>query len=341
MIEIYTGKPGRGKTYRAVYEIAKESTQKKYFVIHNIAGLKKEVFKDPEQVKTFEEIMQKNQVDIDTFLSIEFLEMLCLSINERYRKPVLLVIDEAYDFFGQYTDQKMSLLAKHRHAGLRIMLIVQNQNQIFYKYKGLIDYEIRAKLRLFGHFIYQKIEGGENTGKQFIPIRKKNFDLYKSYQVKERAKLNLTFAAICAVIIIGGSFYAWRSVSMFGKSKKQVNEISDKMEIKESKDSNMSKIQEKIKVIQQFIQEYANYSFVGSAKYPYQNGYRLEYIIRNLKNNAQYELKSIFPNLLPVNHNRDILQCIDLDTKTMVKFLYIPEIEEKKPENEDEKGDKV
>ena len=50
MIIMYTGKPGGGKTYKAVDDILKLETQKKYVIIHNIDGLKKGKFKNPDEI---------------------------------------------------------------------------------------------------------------------------------------------------------------------------------------------------------------------------------------------------------------------------------------------------
>jgi len=56
MIKLFTGIPGCGKTYRAVYELQKESS--KYYVFHNIDSLKMERFENGQFIKDFSKLDQ-------------------------------------------------------------------------------------------------------------------------------------------------------------------------------------------------------------------------------------------------------------------------------------------
>ena len=51
MIKMFTGLPGCGKTYRAVYELKKECS--KYFILHNIDGLDESKFEDGKYIQSY------------------------------------------------------------------------------------------------------------------------------------------------------------------------------------------------------------------------------------------------------------------------------------------------
>lgn len=156
MIEAYTGTPGSGKTYHAVYDMW-EALKYGRPVISNIPldlpekllGKKRD-WKNWRLVETY---------DIKPFMLYQLSE----SIREQKgfkRVPedyILLVIDEAQLVFNcrdwQAQDRKewLSFFQQHRKLGYHVVLITQMAQMLDKHAQGLLEYEIvHRKFSNFG-----------------------------------------------------------------------------------------------------------------------------------------------------------------------------------------------
>jgi hypothetical protein len=228
MISLFTGRPGSGKSYRVVFELKKLS--QKYLIFHNIRGLKHDKFVGAE-LRQIDDFIQSKEIDIKTFLSLEYQEELCKAIKDQYDLRVLIVLDECYQFVGidSPPDQKRGVqkwLAQHRHLGQDVFLICQNPDQLYRPIRGLLFERVHAKKgKLLNFFMYDHYEGFQKIGTSKLPARQEIFDLYSSFQIAARkiktSKKLYVLIASCVISILVCALGFWQiSGGRISKAKK-------------------------------------------------------------------------------------------------------------------------
>ena len=83
MIVLYSGIPGSGKSYKMVHDL--EAEKKKYFVIHNIDGLKEDYLREGEGF-SFIKYCEDQQMEVEAFFSKEYQIELSEAIRAKYNK---------------------------------------------------------------------------------------------------------------------------------------------------------------------------------------------------------------------------------------------------------------
>jgi len=194
MIWLYSGTPGSGKSYHAVYDILKKIKRKnKNKVIANFNLQIKDKYK-----KNFEYIDNPE-------LTIEYLEK--YAAENHYvgvEGQTLVVIDEAQILFnsrdwGTNSKLRMSWIkffSQHRKYGFNFIMIAQFDKMIDKQIRALIEYEVaHMKVNNFFWFLPttfflcverwygQRMKVGHNI----VPYRKKIAKAYNSYSTFEAA----------------------------------------------------------------------------------------------------------------------------------------------------------
>ena len=205
MIVLFSGKPGTGKTYRCVRDLYK--IQDHFFIIHNIAGLKNELFEVPECIRTIESIVESLGVSSSAFFTVDCQTEITETIKKKYGRNVLMVIDEAQNILGRKDDLIKEWLSYHRHLGQEIWLVAQRNLMIHTDYRALVEYELRAKndsiFSLPFIYMYEKLSEGERVGFSIIFRSKKIYNSYKSFNMTQgRKKLSWLMPAIVIVICL-------------------------------------------------------------------------------------------------------------------------------------------
>lgn len=231
MFIFYTGLPGSGKSYRVVHDLLQTQNSKKgkkYYVYHNIDGLKEENFNDPFLINDWRDLITEGYcADEIQFFSEEFQTQLCREVQEKYGLPVLIIIDEAHRWFDRDRKSLKAWVSFHRHLGQDIWMVTQKQTMIHNSYRGLAEYEKRAKNNsLFDNpfvFIYSKICNGQTFGTEFKRKKKKVFEAYKSFEANNKKTVSLVIPAILCVIVLCGFLYYSLAMNRGGdKKEKQV-----------------------------------------------------------------------------------------------------------------------
>lgn len=198
MIIIMTGKPGTGKTYRAVFDAYQN--RKKYFIIHNISGLKHDFF---PHISTLDDVGgHATLTDFSAFRAV------CQRIHDEYGLSTLWIIDECYRYLDKDYPGIKETMATHRHCGSTIWLIAQHLNMIATCYRRLIDFELRCKSSgLFGFlgvFLYAHRVEGEGFKLDF---RRKRQDIYALYQSATLHVRHRSFLVPAAMVMIAFAGY--------------------------------------------------------------------------------------------------------------------------------------
>jgi len=217
MIEIITGKPGSGKTYLAVSRML-ELPVGKYVIWHNIKGLKPESFPEPAMVKCIPD-------DVVTWCGkanqIEWAD----ACQEKYGRPMLVVIDEAQMIFADRNKDLKGWLSWHRHLGQDIWLIAQHSRMLHQDYFNLAEYEVRAVRSLLLNFlVYQYRMGGE----AFKTVRKsrdkKVFAAYQSFDQTEVAKKSFRLVYWVGAFVLMAVLAFWGLMHWFSAGAASASE---------------------------------------------------------------------------------------------------------------------
>lgn len=225
-IIILSGKPRSGKTYKAVHDLLMKETQRKFFIFHNINGLKPVAFDNPEHVKNWQEfIREKELAGEEDFFCMEYQEGLAKAVKDKYGKNVLFVIDESHIWFDKSRKSFKTWLAMHGHLGQEVWLISQRATMLSSSYRALAEYEIRAKSdHIFNVpfvFLYQKIANGEACGGSWIRKKTEVYQAYKSFQIGMARQHASLLIPMFLALVFGGGYYLYNTVgSIFPESKK-------------------------------------------------------------------------------------------------------------------------
>lgn len=201
MIIIMTGKPGTGKTYRAVYDAYQQ--RNKYYIIHNITGLKHDLF---PHIATLDDVGGHAVLtDFSAFRAV------CQRINDDFGLSTLWIIDECYRYLDKDYPGIKEVLATHRHTGATIWLIAQHINMISTCYRRLIDFELRCKtsglFAFLGVFLYTHRVEGEGYKLDFRRKLQRIYALYQSatLHVKHRSFL----VPVAMIFIAVGAYWSF------------------------------------------------------------------------------------------------------------------------------------
>jgi hypothetical protein len=151
---LYSGKKGRGKSLLAVINMIKGDWHKKYFIFHNIDDLDHNRFEYPDQVVDWKRFCEQRKIDPDSLFDRELWIKIGKWVLKKYDKPILLIVDEAVNWFESIDKNKLGWLAYTRHIPMDVIFIPQHKNMMHYKYRYLVDSEVRAKFKLGPMFIY-------------------------------------------------------------------------------------------------------------------------------------------------------------------------------------------
>jgi hypothetical protein len=208
MIICIHGGIGGGKTYRVVNDLEKYSND--HLILHNIEGLKPEKFQHPERFINIDSKYFSSGILPKDFFTKDFQEELTSQVRQKYNLKILLVIDEAHEYFYEQNKQYLIYLAYHRHFGQTIILITQNTGNIHHSYRKLFSHEYRSKLDLKLFFVYSRLDKGETTGFNLVPKKQKVFEKYTSFQIEGRKYRNLLLITF-PFILIGGWYLFTRN----------------------------------------------------------------------------------------------------------------------------------
>jgi len=209
MINLYTGVPGSGKTYRMVYDLLKLPVGK-YFVFHNIDGLKEDVIEQGEFIQEWTEI--------PSFLTREKQKTLSDQIRSDTGRKMLVIIDEAWEFLGKKARTEPDALAwlkMHRHMDQQVWICTQSYKDLSQAVYDVIPVEIRAKRGIIGsQYVYQHNVRGETFRTERIPKKEAVYHSYTSFQgTGEKVKTTkvLWVALALLAIFIWAGFYSFSS----------------------------------------------------------------------------------------------------------------------------------
>lgn len=208
MIIVYHGSPGSGKSYKAVHDLEKYC--KTHIIFHNIEGLKHSEFSHPERFFDIREKYFESGYPPEIFFSKEFQTELYNNCIDKFKLPMLLLIDEAAEFFIDQNKIYLKWLAWHRHLGQIIILIVQDIKFLHHTFRKLVNFEYRAKLDLGFLFVYSRIDKEQTIG--FFPILKrlKVFRRYKSFEINSKSYKN-PFLFVFPFIAVLGLYLFFRN----------------------------------------------------------------------------------------------------------------------------------
>jgi hypothetical protein len=226
-IVVFTGKPGSGKTYRIVQKLLAES--KRYYVFHNIAGLKEVMIEDGQFIQDW--------TSIKDFLTKKGQEKVCKWAMETYGRSVLVIVDEAQMYFADRSGELKSWLSWHRHLGEDIWLVAQHYKMLNQDYYNLADYECRAKRGIAtSQFVYQYSVGGEVYKTDRVKSEKGVFAAYRSFEGREVAKgrsrlMQYGVGLIVLAVVSGIYLVGWGVPGSFAKGDRGQKQKGEKREV--------------------------------------------------------------------------------------------------------------
>lgn len=196
-IRIIDGVPGSGKSYYAVNHLVETyvKQKKEIEIITNIDSLLLDhVSLDDLLLST----------PLETIFSVDWCKA---RIEANQGKPIIFLIDEAQRFFHKkYYDVKVFFLFQyHRHLGMDIYLITQNEKLLPMQLTTLSEYVIHSQPRstsIIGEFKYLVKISGENVDRKILKPKQEIFDLYCSMTQKEVEKVSNPFKKYLVLMVV-------------------------------------------------------------------------------------------------------------------------------------------
>lgn len=193
MIQLYTGVPGAGKTYKMVSDLAAFLEKEPDInLVSNIRGLKlpHEDF-DGLLAEYFPDKSLTIPQRIEKFFDYDFQK----SLNDFFGGPIMYILDECQLYFPRRTSLPVTeaYLQRHRHLGHYLYLATQSSKLINSNIVALIEieyYAVRRSISFFGemHYRVKSPQGNQIIEKFAVRPRKKIFELYKSFEAEEITK---------------------------------------------------------------------------------------------------------------------------------------------------------
>ena len=194
MIQLYTGTPGSGKTYKMVSDLNDFlKSHADITLISNINNLKlphidfEQMVRDwyPDQQVKFPQILEQ-------FFQYENQE----KVNENFGGPVVYVLDEVQIYFPRSRTPMPNTeeyLQRHRHLGHHIYMATQATSLINQKIVPLIELEygaVRRSISFIGEMRYRVKSPSSKDIMKIITVypKKEIFALYKSFESEEIRK---------------------------------------------------------------------------------------------------------------------------------------------------------
>ncbi len=193
MIQLYSGVPGAGKTYKMVADLdAFLKKEPDINLVSNIRELKLPHLNfDDMLMEYFPDKALTIPERIERFFQYEFQQQL----NGEFGGPVMYVLDECQLYFPRRTSlpNTEAYLQRHRHLGHYLYLATQSSKLINSNIVALIEieyYAVRRSISLFGEMHYRKKSPQSNQiiDTKVIRPNKKIFKLYKSFEADEITK---------------------------------------------------------------------------------------------------------------------------------------------------------
>lgn len=257
MITLFSGIPGSGKSYKMVAELSR--LKNKYYVVHNIDSLKEGYL--GEFGMNFLEYCKRENMEVVDFFNREYQIKYCAAVHEKYNRPILVIIDEAHEWFHAHSKALRIWLSYHRHLDQDIWLVAHRSQNLPSVYRSFIEVEYRAKsgsiLGFPGYFVYNRILGGQKAGYKIEKKKQEIFDLYKSQLIdnKKKRKIPLMLPILGVIACIGVVLFFWIPSKVMGKNvknkipaitqKTQTSEVENKLLIELQKMKNINNIEEK------------------------------------------------------------------------------------------------
>lgn len=333
MFIIYTGKPGSGKSYKAVSDIFKK-WNKEYFILHSIDGVKKEYFNEPGCLEDWQEkYINSEETSIQEFFTEAYQTELARNIKEESGKRMMLIVDEAHRIFQDPNKDWLAWLSYHRHIGQTVVFITQNIMMIHHTYRKLMDYEMRAKISIGPLILYNKIENGESCGMTLNMKKKKIFKLYKSYEIEGKSYSNYIYAFIAVLVLVGGFYYFKNPIKSEASKKPRQpgrKEVIEDRGIEYREQAVQGNMKERRRL---FDDEISFVGFMGIYRNQKVLNAKDSKILVKVKDyQGIYELRNIRPNYMYMSHNKDVVNVLDKRTGNIVMIL-----KSNKPEDEEPK----
>jgi len=229
MIILYSGIPGSGKSYKMVKDLIDE--RNKYYVVHNIDGLKQETLGD--YGLNWIEYCEREKMEVTEFFSKEYQTKFSEAVRTKYERDCLVIIDESHEWFDKNKRELKMWLSYHRHLSQTIWLVAHRSTNLSSIYRSFIEVEYRAKsssiIALPGFFLYARIVGGQQVGYKFERLDKKVFSYYKSqstgYKKQPKSKL---FPVVLLLVIGVVSLFVAAPKYILGDNKKEITDNKEK-----------------------------------------------------------------------------------------------------------------
>ena len=220
MIQLYTGVPGSGKSYKMVLDLNELlKTNEDLTLITNINSLKLPHIDFEDFVK---ECFPEAKGNITQHLEQFFQYDHQAQVNEKFGGPVMYVLDECQLYFPRRASMPNTeeYLQRHRHLGHYIYLATQSSKLINLRIIPLIEIEysaVRRTISFFGEMRYRikSPQSNELLSTKTIYPKKAIFDLYKSFQAEElmKPKRQLIKRLIpIAVILLVGIYFTYTRI---------------------------------------------------------------------------------------------------------------------------------
>lgn len=189
MMQLYTGVPGSGKSYRLVYDVDRLlNDEPDITVIANIKGLKLPHI-------DFDELLEEcvpNGIDLTDRLEKFFEYGHQAKMNDRFGGPVMYVLDECQTYFPSRKSLPNTELyfQKHRHLGHHVLMATQSCKLLNKNLVALMELEYQAVRRsasIFGELRYRtkSPQSSEVINTVTLRPKKRIFELYKSFENDE------------------------------------------------------------------------------------------------------------------------------------------------------------
>lgn len=321
-ITLFSGIPRSGKSYKMVAEAWK--LKDSHFIIHNIVGFKNEVlngFGFDWVLYINGENPDKLIIDPDIFFSKDFQVELSKIIKEKYNRPMLVIIDEAHEWFDVHKKAIKMWLSYHGHLNQQIYLVAHASSNIPKVYRSFVEVEYRAKSSSFlfipGFFFYNRILGGVRSG--YIKEKKdqKIFALYKSSDIEEtRKKKSWYVPMLIGFIILGFLVFVLAPKYIFSHNIK-VDEKKDGAGVSQKLNKTTPIPYDDLK---KSLAPIDNSEFFDK-KYAYVGNINNEVIIEDRKTGIQYPLSRIAEEYKLVKNDRNN-SCILFNRKAKLVTLY-------------------
>jgi len=219
MITLFSGIPGSGKSYKMVLELSR--VKDKFYVVHNIDGLLENYLGDFGM--NFITYCEEKHLEVMDFFDRDYQAKLAEDVRAKYDRRILVIIDEAHEWFSSNSKKLRLWLSYHRHLDQEIWLVAHRSSNLPSVYRSFIEVEYRAKsgsiLGLPGFFTYNRIMGGQRAGYKIERKKQAIFNLYRSQVIEtdHKRKIPMMIPIMAGMVLIGLLIFLLAPKFMFNK----------------------------------------------------------------------------------------------------------------------------